>query len=131
MTAQAKHGWVGEMNSLLRRETDVGLKVLDLFCGAGGLSLGFWACGFEVVGIDHNSDATSTYSNNLGSAVCITLDEESSLPHADVIIAGPPCQPWSRAGKRLGRPRQARWTRRHYAGGATGPSCRSNNRERS
>lgn len=102
MTAHAKRGWVREMNSQLRRETAVGLKTLDLFCGAGGLSLGFWACGFDVVGIDHSADAVSTYSNNLGSAVCINLDEESSLPHADVIIAGPPCQPWSRAGKRLG-----------------------------
>ena len=90
------------MNSLLRRETTLGLKALDLFCGAGGLSLGFWACGFEVEGIDHSSDAVSTYSINLGKADCADLSDVSGVPDADVIIAGPPCQPWSRAGKRLG-----------------------------
>ena len=54
-----------------------------------GLSLGFWACGFEVEGIDHSADAVSTYSINLGKADCANLSNASGLPNADVIIAGP------------------------------------------
>ena len=64
--------------------------------------MGFWACGFDVVGIDHSADAVSTYASNLGDADCAELDDAAEFPSADVIIAGPPCQPWSRAGKRLG-----------------------------
>ena len=100
--ATCGQSWVSELNSQLRRETDLGLKALDLFCGAGGLSLGFWACGFDVVGIDSNADAVSTYSINLGDVDHADLKEALEVSRADVIIAGPPCQPWSRAGKRLG-----------------------------
>ena len=90
------------MNGAFRRETSTGLRVLDLYCGAGGLSLGFWACGFEVLGIDKNPESVRTYSSNLGQAECVTLHEGSVFPDADIVIAGPPCQPWSRAGNRLG-----------------------------
>lgn len=95
-------GWVPRLNSGLRREGSAGLKALDLFCGAGGLSLGFWASGFDVTGIDSNVDAVKTYTHNLGTALCATIDESIALPHADLVLAGPPCQPWSRAGNRLG-----------------------------
>ena len=90
------------MNAVLRRDTALGLKALDLFCGAGGLSLGFWACGFDVMGIDRSADALKTYARNLGKADRDELGDKTALPRADVVIAGPPCQPWSRAGKRLG-----------------------------
>lgn len=90
------------MNSSLRRREDLGLRVLDLYCGAGGFSLGFWAAGFDVEGIDWNHDAAATYSANMGRASCENLIEIEEWPNADVIVAGPPCQPWSRAGKRLG-----------------------------
>ena len=99
---KTSRSWVRELNSRLRRETNLGLKALDLFCGAGGLSLGFWARGFDVVGVDHSTDAAKTYNHNLGNAICTDVNHMSELPTADVIIAGPPCQPWSRAGKRLG-----------------------------
>ncbi|MXY78735.1 MAG: DNA cytosine methyltransferase [Chloroflexi bacterium] len=94
--------WVRDMHSLLERKASVGLKALDLFCGAGGLSLGFWASGFDVEGIDHSPDAVSTYASNFSHATCADVDADSELPSADVVVAGPPCQPWSRAGKRLG-----------------------------
>ena len=95
-------GWVGETNAALERGWSIGLKVLDLFCGAGGLSLGFLACGFEVFGIDRSPDAVETFTRNAGEAECVELGDEFAVPNADVIVAGPPCQPWSRAGKRLG-----------------------------
>ncbi len=102
LSSRKSRGWVSEMNSRLRRGERSGFKALDLFCGAGGLSLGFWACGFDVRGIDYNHDAVKTYAKNLGTAECMDLNEPRNLPSADVVIAGPPCQPWSRAGKRLG-----------------------------
>jgi DNA (cytosine-5)-methyltransferase 1 len=76
--------------------------VLDLFCGAGGLSLGFRAAGFEVVlAIDHHRPALDTYSRNLGShAEMRDLSAEVVLPEADVIVGGPPCQGFSSAGMR-------------------------------
>lgn len=93
--------WIQQVNSLLRRDASLGIRVLDLFCGAGGLSLGFWARGFDVIGVDRDADATETYRRNLGRARCAELGDESAFPRAEVIVAGPPCQPWSRAGKRL------------------------------
>ena len=99
---KGKRSWLQVMNSSLKRDSALGLEVLDLFCGAGGLSLGFWACGFDVRGIDYSADAVRTYALNMGDADCADLTQVSGLPRADVIVAGPPCQPWSRAGKRLG-----------------------------
>ena len=93
--------WIQQVNSLLRRDASLGIRALDLFCGAGGLSLGFWARGFDVTGVDRDADATETYSRNLGQASCAELDDETVFPRAEVVLAGPPCQPWSRAGKRL------------------------------
>ena len=97
-----RHAWVRDTNRCLRRESSLGLKVLDLFCGAGGLSLGFWSAGFDVSGIDRNPDASKTYRKNLGDSKCAELREDYDFPDSDVIIAGPPCQPWSHAGKRRG-----------------------------
>ena len=100
--AMRYRSWKQYVNSFLRPEYSDGLKVLDLFCGAGGLSLGFEAKGFDVVGIDLDPDAVATYAHNLGGVIRANLNEDVSLPYADVIIAGPPCQPWSRAGKGMG-----------------------------
>ena len=63
--------------------------------------MGFWAHGFDVTGMDWSADAVETYTRNLGQATCAELSDETALPHAEVVIAGPPCQPWSRAGKGL------------------------------
>ena len=94
--------WVQQINSRFSRRSVSSLKVLDLFCGAGGLSLGFWTSGFDVVGMDWNPDAVESYMLNLGEAHCVDVNHSQTMPAADVIVAGPPCQPWSRAGKRMG-----------------------------
>lgn len=76
--------------------------VVDLFCGAGGLSLGFIAAGFEIVrAIDNDRVAVETYSSNVGDEV-IELDvtDEIEVPGSTVIIGGPPCQGFSSAGLR-------------------------------
>jgi DNA (cytosine-5)-methyltransferase 1 len=97
-----KRAFVGPLNVLLRRAPANGLRVVDLFSGAGGLSLGFWASGFDVYGIDSDSVAVHTYVGNLGAGEHGSLTADSLIPDADVVLAGPPCQPWSRAGTRLG-----------------------------
>lgn len=65
--------------------------------------MGFRAQGFDVTGFDQDPTSTKTYARNVGTAVEGTIDIDSALPKADVLLAGPPCQPWSRAGSRLGR----------------------------
>ena len=104
MTTRTAHSrsWIRDLNRTLTRQENVGFTALDLFCGAGGLSLGFWAIGFDVLGIDRSPDATTTYSLNLGPTECADVNKLTELPKVDVVIGGPPCQPWSRAGKRLG-----------------------------
>ena len=95
--------WLRRMHLALTPSAQKTYSALDLFCGAGGFSLGFAVSGFRVQGIDRDTDAIATFSTNVGPAACLDLSLEVSLPTVDVLIAGPPCQPWSRAGKQLGR----------------------------
>lgn len=76
--------------------------VLDLFCGAGGLSLGFSLAGFDLIcAIDNNPSAIKTYEENLGKHVQLQeLSGTEEFPQATVIIGGPPCQGFSSAGRR-------------------------------
>lgn len=76
--------------------------LVDLFCGAGGLSLGFKREGFEIIfGADLNDAAISTHQHNLGHrASSCDLSRPSRIPTATVIAGGPPCQGFSSAGAR-------------------------------
>lgn len=86
------------------------MKVIDLFCGAGGLSLGFEKAGFEsILAIDKWNDAIETYNFNHGSSVGTTVDiheftNEELLKYKEKgvtgIIGGPPCQGFSLVGTR-------------------------------
>jgi len=72
------------------------MKVLDLFCGMGGLALGFSERGFHVTGVDMNRTALETFNRNgLGLAVRKDLSSEYVDGDFDVIVGGPPCRPWS------------------------------------
>ena len=83
----------------------MGYNVLDLFCGAGGLSLGFKMAGFDIIGgIDFDQEALDTHRLNFkeGYHFCgdiSELDNEFVLDNfygkVDVIIGGPPCQGFS------------------------------------
>lgn len=83
-------------------------STIDLFCGAGGLSLGFKKAGFEIlVGIDNDTSALETYKNNFKNAQSILCDLSkldkkhiTNFGHVDVLLGGPPCQGFSIAGKR-------------------------------
>lgn len=78
-------------------------KVLDLFAGCGGLTLGFEAVGFETIGYEKEVDAVKTYNSNL-HGICHEeeLTTETVFPAVDIIIGGPPCQPFSVGGKQNG-----------------------------
>ncbi|HEY9245215.1 MAG TPA: DNA cytosine methyltransferase, partial [Candidatus Methanoperedens sp.] len=72
------------------------IKVLDLYCGAGGLSLGFKREGFEVIGIDNNPWATDVFKvNRIGGLQRMDLSKETAHVDCDIITGGPPCRPWS------------------------------------
>jgi DNA (cytosine-5)-methyltransferase 1 len=83
------------------------LKVLDLFCGAGGFSFGFEEAGFDVVaGFDFDKEALLTFQHNHPNAQAIHHDLSQPIPNienfknVDVVIGGPPCQGFSISGKR-------------------------------
>lgn len=88
-------------------------KYIDLFCGAGGLSLGFDQAGFEnVFAVEFNPEFAKTYKRNFPEHKLIVDDvrnidndrikELVGQDDVDVIIGGPPCQGFSIAGN-IGR----------------------------
>ena len=88
--------------------TKLQLKVLDLFSGCGGMSLGFEQAGFSIeLGIDNCADALTTFKKNHKNSSIIDADlskldpSEINIDTIDVIIGGPPCQGFSIAGKRI------------------------------
>jgi len=94
-----------EINSKLKPwiDTDLNKTVVDLFAGCGGLSLGFEANGFKTIGYEMDEQATNTYNKNLiGECFNQKLTVETIYPKADIVIGGPPCQPFSVGGKQLG-----------------------------
>ncbi|MGB0992235.1 MAG: DNA cytosine methyltransferase, partial [Akkermansiaceae bacterium] len=77
---------------------------LDLFAGCGGLGLGFEAAGFRTVGYEMLEDACATYNQNLHGqchAEILTEDTDYGIK-PDVVIGGPPCQPFSVGGLQMG-----------------------------
>ena len=92
------------INSILKPKIDNKLPlILDLFAGCGGLSLGFEANGFKTIGYEMNEFAANNYSNNLlGDCIIKKLEVGENFPDAQIVIGGPPCQPFSVRGKQLG-----------------------------
>ena len=86
---------------------------IDLFSGAGGLSLGFDKAGFKnIFAVEFNADFAKTYKKNFPKHKLIVDDirnisnsmikEITNNQEIDVIIGGPPCQGFSIAGN-IGR----------------------------
>ena len=103
-------------------------RLIDLFCGAGGLTLGFTdlrhadgAPAFVPVwASDFNADAVATYNANFaadgtehcrhGDIVDLLADPQTLVPEADVVVGGPPCQGFSLLNKnRRVDPRKQLW----------------------
>lgn len=98
-------------------------RVLDLFAGCGGISLGFHSAGFRVVGavefdpkaaISHARNFHGNLSEDLFQVHCQARDITKTEPedllreygligrsdsHIDVIVGGPPCQAFARVGR--------------------------------
>jgi DNA (cytosine-5)-methyltransferase 1 len=86
------------------------LRVLDLFCGCGGMSTGLEEAGLNIVGgLDIWDKAIDSYKQNFDHlSVCddisiLTPNSFSvkyNISDIDIIVGGPPCQGFSIAGKR-------------------------------
>lgn len=95
-------------------------RLIDAFAGAGGMTLGFsksFGHSFDSVWAnDFNEYCVETYNANFGEhclsgdILDILNDPSISIPQADVLIGGPPCQGFSLLNKnREGDPRKQLW----------------------
>jgi DNA (cytosine-5)-methyltransferase 1 len=92
------------------------LTFIDLFSGCGGFTLGFLLAGFRpLAAIDHDREACDSHRMNFDRYGCITmradlrafgprrlsaiLEKLHGSDRVDVVLGGPPCQGWSRAGR--------------------------------
>jgi DNA (cytosine-5)-methyltransferase 1 len=85
---------------------------ISMFCGCGGMDLGFHQAGFEILWAnDNNADCAKTYDHNfskLSGKHSMVLGDIAELPipkltrKVDVLIGGFPCQAYSNAGQRNG-----------------------------
>ena len=83
------------------------MRVIDLFAGCGGMTLGFEQAGYDIVGAFDNWDAAidiykanfshPVYKKDLGTEDIVPMIETL---RPDLIIGGPPCQDYSISGKR-------------------------------
>ncbi len=80
----------------MRKKSIKNIEVLDLFCGAGGFSLGFSTQNFSVTGVDINRRAGEIFSiNNIGKLVQKDLLSENVEGSFNIVLGGPPCRPFS------------------------------------
>lgn len=85
------------------------MKIIDLFAGCGGFSIGFLQEGFEIYkAVEFDKVIASTYIKNhphtpviIDDIKNVDFQNEFKKNDADVIIGGPPCQGFSMAGARI------------------------------
>lgn len=101
-----------QQNKMVQRFPKHRPIAVDLFCGAGGMSLGFEQAGFDILlGIDSDGHHVATHERNFpnGKALCetvVNLTGESIREfigiddEIDLVCGGPPCQGFSHMGLR-------------------------------
>lgn len=99
------------LSGCIRRErSEVTMNVLDLFCGAGGMSLGFMRAGYNIkAGVDNWPHAIECYSQNFPGHAAYQMDlqdwkavvKKFQGEQFDIVIGGPPCQDFSEAGEQI------------------------------
>ena len=89
------------------------IKVLSLFCGGGGLDIGFAQAGFSIIASnDFENLFCETIESNIWlfgknhKVICQDIAEfqpsDYGITSVNFIIGGPPCQSFSAAGRRAG-----------------------------
>lgn len=106
-------------------------QFVDLFCGAGGLALGFiWAGWTPIIGNDIDSYAVETHKRNLGGEAIVGDINNQEVHDAIVesaiaakktnpslplfVLGGPPCQGFSTANTRRGAEDMRNWLFKAY-----------------
>lgn len=92
-------------------------RLIDLFCGAGGLTCGFSRAGYQPVWANElDPNAARSYNLNfgehcvVGDLVSILQNPAMQIPAAEIVIGGPPCQGFSLLNKdRVGDERRQLW----------------------
>jgi DNA (cytosine-5)-methyltransferase 1 len=85
------------------------MNIIDLFSGPGGLSLGLRRSGLNVIAnVELNRDAMETYTAHDCNAIHFNEDVrgisfDQFRGKVDVVVGGPPCQPFSIGGLRKGK----------------------------
>ena len=96
--------YIDYLNNTIRIPEEQPYLAIDMFAGCGGLSLGFEAAGVKTIGYEMVEDCCNSYEKNLRS-ICHKekITTETEFPQVDIVIGGPPCQPFSRRGKQTGK----------------------------
>ncbi|WP_127233627.1 DNA (cytosine-5-)-methyltransferase [Mesorhizobium sp. M2C.T.Ca.TU.002.02.1.1] len=100
---------LAESHAGLDLQSGRSMKVVELYAGAGGMSLGLRRAGFDVIrAYDHMQCAVDVYNRNLGyHSIRADLGDVASIApeisklRPDMIVGGPPCQDFSPAGARI------------------------------
>lgn len=107
-------------------------QFVDLFCGAGGLALGFiWAGWIPIIANDIDNYAVETHKRNLGGETIVGDINSQEVHHAIVgaavaakqanpnmplfVLGGPPCQGFSTANTRRGAEDARNWLFKSYS----------------
>ena len=96
--------YIDYLNKTIFPPKEFNFTAIDLFAGCGGLSLGFESAGIKTIGYERMLDCCTTYKRNLHSDCNqVNITPETEFPNSQIVIGGPPCQPFSRRGKQTGK----------------------------